>query len=109
MKVTSNTLSQWTAFGQNSVGLSVKVRMLRSVKNGELQKSSVPSELTVEISTPKMPTKAGGRIGAPVWRSRYCQATLVRSRAAFSVTVGNGITARWLASLFVLNGRATPL
>ena len=37
MKSRLKTLSQWIVFGQNTVGLSVNDRMLRSVKNGELQ------------------------------------------------------------------------
>src|SRR6266850_134719 len=109
MKSRLKTLSQWIVFGQNAVGPSVNDRMLRSVKNAELQKSSEPSEFTVEMSTPKIPTNAGGTIVAPVWRSRYCHVTFWRSRTGLSVTVGNGITARRLASMFTWNGRSIPL
>src|SRR6476646_10027722 len=99
MKLRMKTSSQWIRFGQSAVRVGVKEVTVRS-KKGEKQKSSVPLEFTLEMKTPIRPMNDGVGIGAPVSRLRYCQLTRWRSRTGLSVTVGNGITARWLASRF---------
>src|ERR1700752_3850540 len=105
MKLTLKTPSQSTTVGHPVATLNdVTVRS----KKGDVQNVSGASGFvgsTVAINSPTSPRKDGGAIGAPVWRLRYVHVIFCRSRAALSVTVGNGTAAR-VPALLTLKVRA---